>query len=179
MGGRGYALVETLVEYRRVKVGKLSQPETADYVGQPHNSGTRIVPDAGFILENEDTGRRALFLVEVDRGTERITTASKAAQAQTITHKMQQYDRYLESDELRAMYGRWGDYAGPVVLFITTTEGRIENMRQALSICNPNLHRRYRFSTLEGVRNNFLHDRWVSRDSEDLNKYQLIRGTPK
>jgi hypothetical protein len=67
-------LVQTFLEYRRRRGTQLR--ETADYVGAPETSATRIVPDGAFILENTETNRRALFLLEVDMGTERVTVRS-------------------------------------------------------------------------------------------------------
>ena len=172
----GYHLAETWVEYRRRKVGRHWLPETADYVGTPHGSQNKIVPDAAVAIEHEATGRHALFLMEVDRATERLTTLSPSAIDKTFRHKMEQYDRYLMSAELKARYKDLGNYAGPAVLVVTTTDRRVLNMRAALETCDPNLHHRYRFSTLEAARINFLHGQWLSRDSSDTNEYKLIKG---
>ena len=171
-----YSIFETLIEYRRRKVGMRWEPETADYIAAPRTSDNRLVPDAGFVLERTESGRRALFLVEVDRATERLTTTKVAARTQTISYKMQQYDRYLLSDALAAKYQYLGDYAAPVVLFITTSTARIHNIRDVLHTTDPLLHSRYRFSTLEAVRKNFLHNEWLSRDNDDSQMYQLVKG---
>jgi hypothetical protein len=173
----GYALAETYIEYRRRKLGRTWVPETADFVAKPHTSSNKIVPDAGFALEHEKTGQVALFLLEVDRATERLTTGSPEAINQTFVHKMRQYDRYLESAELRARYAALGQFVGPVILTVTTTPGRVANMRQALGVCNPALHKHFRFSTMAEVQNNFLHQQWFSRDSDDARLHKLIRGT--
>jgi hypothetical protein len=173
----GYALAETYIEYRRRKLGRTWVPETADFVAKPHISSNKIVPDAGFALEHEESGRIALFLLEVDRATERLTTDSAVAVEQSFVHKMRQYDRYLESEELGARYAGLGQFVGPVVLTVTTTSQRVANMRQTLAVCNPDLHQRFRFSTMDALRNNFLHNHWLSRDSDDAREHRLIKGT--
>jgi hypothetical protein len=59
---------------------------------------------------------------------------------------------------------------------ITTSQERVENMRQTLANLDADYHQFYRFSTLAEVSQNFLHDGWLSRDCADRNTYQLIRG---
>jgi Replication-relaxation len=83
------SLVRTFIEYRRIK--GTHQRETTDYVAEPFSSETRIVPDGAFVLENSQTGRRALFLVEMDMGTERIaalTSADRRAQCASSSSSM-------------------------------------------------------------------------------------------
>jgi hypothetical protein len=55
------SMVTTFLEYRRVKRGTHLERETTDYVDKEENIYTRIVPDAAFILENIESGKRALF----------------------------------------------------------------------------------------------------------------------
>ena len=70
-----YELLGTLVEFRREKVAGRWRSETTDYVADGHDPAERIIPDTGFALRHRKTGRRALFLIEVDRGTMRLSTA--------------------------------------------------------------------------------------------------------
>ena len=174
---RGYQLVKTLVEYRRERVGRDWRKETTDYVASPPVAENKIVPDAGFVLESLDTGKRVLFLMEVDCGTERLTTTKVEAISQSFIHKLRQYDRYLHSGNARARYQRLGDFASFRLLVITTSQKRVENMRQASAPLNPDYDQFYRFSTLSDVKDNFLHSGWRSRSCADQNTYQLIKGT--
>jgi hypothetical protein len=48
--------------------------ETNDYVSEPQTSLMRIVPDGAFILKNHETDNTGLFFLEVDMGTERLTS---------------------------------------------------------------------------------------------------------
>lgn len=171
-----YQLVKTLVEYRRERANNQWRRETTDYVAKPETSENRIVPDAGFVLENTASGQRALFLIEVDCGTEQLTTLQTSAIPQTFGHKINQYDRYVASKRVTDRYKTWGDFSYFTLLVITDSESRVQNMRSALKTDNSSLYRFYRFSTLEAVTENFLHDKWLSRDRADHQPYRLIRG---
>jgi hypothetical protein len=69
------ALVKTFLEYRRLKRGERIVQETTDYVDTEESAENKIIPDAACILENTQTKRRALFFLEMDKATERITSA--------------------------------------------------------------------------------------------------------
>jgi len=171
-----YRLARTMVEYRREKIGRQWQRETTDYVDKPEIPENRIVPDAGFILENIETSKRALFLIEVDCGTEQLTTMNASVVPQTFAHKINQYDRYLASKRASKRYEAWGEFPGFVLLVITDSAARLDNMRTALRSDTEALYRFYRFSTLTEVVDGFFHENWCSRDANDQNAYGLIRG---
>lgn len=170
-----YRLVGTLVEYRREQVKGRWRRETSDYVADPPVSENRIVPDAGFALEHRGSGKRALFLIEVDRGTTRHAT-KQADEVNTMVRKFAQYDRYLASGRIRDRHPQLGQFAGFHVLIITTGDTRIENMRQAARTLNPSFHHLFRFSSLQSVRRNLLHDGYLGRDHADHTTYPLIKG---
>jgi hypothetical protein len=88
------AIIQTFLEYRRIKRGNQIINETMDYVDSVESSENKIIPDAAFILENTTTNRRALFFLEMDMATERIITASPGKQT-NLYRKFFQYDRYL------------------------------------------------------------------------------------
>lgn len=169
------AVAETFIEHRQQKLGHSWQPETADYVAEDRAPANRIIPDAGFILENVESGRRALFLMEIDMGTERITSKLPHGQRFSVHHKMTQYDRYLQSGRFQEKYEPWGMFSYFTLLFITSTEKRLENMREAMSNLPPSLHAYYRFNTLDVVLTEFFNDRWRARAIQDDNRYRLIK----
>ncbi|MEO1639885.1 MAG: replication-relaxation family protein [Pseudomonadota bacterium] len=171
-----YELLGTLVEYRREKIGTRWRKETTDYVAAGANPSDKIIPDAGFALQHRKSGRQALFLIEVDRGTERLTTTQSDAEIATFTGKLAQYDRYLASGRAEDRFPQLGQFAGFHVLVVTTSDARIENMRRAAQTLPANFHHLYRFSTLERVSQNFLHDGWLNRDHADQTSHQLIKG---
>lgn len=172
-----YRLAGTLVEYRREKRGTRWQKETTDYVAQPMISENKIVPDAGFAVEHIASGKRALFLIEVDCGTTRLTTNQTEPTVATFTKKLAQYDRYLASGHIAKRHPRLGTFNGFHLLTITTSNQRVANMRAAAAGLSLDFHQFYRFSTLNAVRQNLLHDGWLSRDHADHNTYKLIKGT--
>lgn len=172
-----YRLVKTLVEYRREKHGREWRAETTDYVADPPIAENKIVPDAGFVLESTETGRRALFLIEIDCGTERLTTGKVDAISRSFVHKLRQYDRYIYSGRVKARYKHLGDFSNFRLLVVTTSQNRIENMRRASTSLEADCDQFYRFATLEETTTNFLHAGWKSRSVADQKSYQLIKGT--
>lgn len=173
---RDYVRVGTLVEYRREKIGQRWRAETTDYVANPAISANKIVPDAGFVIAHRTSGKRALFLIEVDCGTTQLTSFLPDADVKSFVHKLAQYDRYLVGGRARARFAHLGDFTGFHVLVITTSDARIANMRKAAQALPADFHRFYRFSTLNTVRQKFLHDGWLSRDHADHKTYPLIKG---
>lgn len=172
-----YELIGTLVEYRRQKHGNRWRKETTDSVADSSDPADKIIPDAGFAVRHRASGKRALFLIEVDRGTERLTTSQSDADIATFSAKLAQYDRYLASGRIKARYPHLGAFSGFHVLVITTSDLRIANMRKAAQDLPASFHPYYRFSTLDTVRHKFLHDGWQSRDHADFKTYPLIKGT--
>lgn len=171
-----YVRVATLVEYRREKIGRRWQTETTDYVANPETSLNKIVPDAGFVIENRASGKRALFLIEVDCGTTQLMSFQPDADVKTFINKLEQYDRYLASGRAAQRYARLGAFTGFHVLIVTSSKARIANMRKADRALPTSFHPYYRFSTLDTVRQKFLHDGWLSRDHADHRTYKLIKG---
>lgn len=172
-----YRLTGTLVEYRREKIGARWQKETTDYVAEPFVSENKIVPDAGFAVEHIDSGKRALFLIEVDCGTTRLTTKQADTNVATFVGKLAQYDRYLAGGRIANRHPALGTFNGFHLLVVTTKDQRVANMRAAAAELSPDFHQFYRFSTLNAVRHNLLHDGWLSRDHADHTTHQLIKGS--
>ena len=174
---RDYKRVGTLVEYRREKIGRRWRTETTDYIGDPTTASNKIVPDAGFVIEHYASGKRALFLIEVDCGTTQLMSFQPDAEVQTFINKLALYDRYLASGRAAERYERLGVFSGFHVLIVTSSQARLTNMRKAARALSASFHPFYRFSTLDIVRQKFLHDGWLSRDHADNKTYSLIKGT--
>jgi Replication-relaxation len=166
-------LVRTFIEYRRVKGTYVR--ETTDYVSEVKSSETRIVPDGAFVLGNLDTGRRGLFLVEMDMGTERIVARSSQDKRATIRLKFEQYDRYLTSGRFADAYKAYGDFRAFTLLFVTYGAERVENIRRASSDLPFRLHPYYRLTTYEQGVTDFLGMVWKSRDAADTVTHPLVQ----
>jgi hypothetical protein len=169
------ALVQTFLEYRRRKRGERIVPETSDYVDAEESGENKIIPDAAYILENRETRRRALFFVEMDMGTERITTAF-IGNKQTVLHqKFSQYDRYLKSFRYTKTYAEYGEFRSFTLLFVTLQEARIENTRRELLDLPQELAGYYRLTTFDEAMGDFLGAIWKSWLATDAARYALVR----
>ena len=171
------AMVKSFIEYRRIKRGNHITKETADYIGEEETAENRIIPDASFIIENRETGRRALFLIEMDMATERIIDRISFENRSSLHRKMAQYDRYLEGGRFAKTYAPYGKFRSFTLLFITLNWQRIENIREELQDLSETLADYYRFTTLDMALEDLFGKIWKSRLFTDGAYYQLVRGS--
>jgi hypothetical protein len=165
-------IIRTFLEYRRVP--KTYVRETTDYVTDAQTPENRIVPDGVFVLENRETARRGLFFLEMDMGTERITAPSSQDKWATIVGKFEQYDRYLQSGRFVSTYSELGEFTSFLLLFVTMSADRVDNIRQAASSLPPQLHPYYRLGVFSKVSEDVLGPVWLSRDPSDMLTYALV-----
>ena len=171
------SMVATFLEYRRVKRGTRVEKETTDYVDKEENSYTRIIPDAAFILENIESGKRALFFLEMDMGTEAVVSQITRDKRISLFYKLSQYDRYLEGMRYRQTYSGFGDFRFFTLLFVTLGEERIENIRREMQRLPSELSEYYRLTTYERAMGDFFSPIWKSRLLTDTGTYGLVRET--
>ena len=169
-------LVKTFVEYRRVKRGNRIARETTDFVQDPEISENRIIPDGAFVLENVETGRRALFFIEMDMATGRIVTKISTDTRLTLRFKFEQYDRYLQSRKFVQTYANYGTFTNFTLLFVTLKQERVDNIRQAVSDLPSEFAAFYRLAVFEAVIADFLGEVWQSRLATDERRYRLTRN---
>jgi hypothetical protein len=144
-------------------------------VDSEESGENKIIPDAAYILENRETKRRALFFLEMDMGTERITTAF-VGNKQTVLHqKFSQYDRYLKSFRYTNTYQEYGEFRSFTMLFVTIQDARIENIRGELADLPQELAGYYRLTTFDEAMGDFLGSIWKSRLATDSATYALVR----
>ena len=169
------SIVKNFLDYRRVKRGERIVQETTDYVDSDECPENKIIPDAAYILENRETKRRALFFLEMDMGSERITS-SYTSPNQTVLHqKFSQYDRYLKSFRYTKTYAPYGEFRSFTLLFVTLQEARIENIRGEFKDLPQDLARYYRLTTFDKAMGDFLGAIWKSRLMSDTATYPLVR----
>jgi hypothetical protein len=169
------SLLKTFLDYRRLKRGERIVQETTDYVDAEESAENKIIPDAACILENTTSKRRALFFLEMDMATERITT-SFIGNKQTVLHqKFSQYDRYLKSFRYTKTYAEYGDFRSFTLLFVTLQETRVENTRRELQDLPQDLSVYYRLTTFNEAMGDFLSAIWKSRLLSDTTIYPLVR----
>jgi hypothetical protein len=169
-------LIKTLLEYKRVRRNGRLARETTDFVDSQEIPENRIIPDGAFILENVETGRRALFFVEMDMATERVVTHISHDRKMTLRFKFEQYDRYLQGGRFANTYAPYGQFGNFTLLFVTYGAERIENIRQALADLPEELHAFYRFAEFERATADLLGPVWVSRCPTDGQWYRLTRN---
>ena len=114
-----------------------------------------------------------MFFIETDRGTERLTSGSDGSYS--IIEKFKLYERYLSGGRFAKTYAGDGDFKFFTLLFVTTSEARIENARQACSRLNANFHPYFKFATLEAAKDNFFTPIWLSRDASNDRRSALIK----
>jgi hypothetical protein len=127
-------------------------------------------PDAVFALRK--VGLSALFCLEIDRGTEVVSNSDKG-----VLKACRFYTRYL----LSGGYQRYGAdfgcevFKGFRTLIITTSEARLQNIRQAVTAL-PVMDKAKRFIWLalyEEIAETILNKVWRSSDILDATKYQI------
>jgi hypothetical protein len=168
-------IVQTFLEYKRVKRGNQIINETLDYVAAEETGETKIIPDAAFILENIESNRRALFFVEMDMATERIITLSRTSQQTSLKRKFSQYDRYLRSSRYAQKYKQYGDFGYFTMLFVTFGEERVQHIRTETRDLATELDDYYRLTTFDKAMHDFLAGNWLSRALTDTTVYPLVR----
>ena len=169
------AIVKTFLEYRRIKRSDRIVQETTDYVDTEESAENKIIPDAAFILENRTSKRRALFFVEMDMATERITTSFIGNKQTVLHHKFSQYDRYLNSMRYAQKYKDFGGFGYFTLLFVTFGEERIQNIRTEMRDLSEELADYCRLTTFDKAMDDFLAGNWQSRALSDTTVYPLVR----
>ena len=127
-------------------------------------------PDGVFALIK--SGMAALFFLEIDRGTEVVGNDSKG-----VLKACRFYLNYLLSDG----YQRYSqDFACPRfrgfrTLFITTSEARIQNIRQAVAgLGFPEKATKFLWLATQGqVQDTIFEDIWRSADPADSTRYRI------
>ena len=131
-------------------------------------------PDGVFALQKE--GTPALFFVEIDRGTEVLTNEDKG-----FLKTIRFYLNYLIDEEQRYQRYREDFNSEPFqafrVLFVTTAEKRVENMRQSVSKLGFHRLQAKRFiwlATFDQITSETVFEAiWRSADVEDERRYGI------
>ena len=79
--------------------------------------------------------------------------------------------RYMQT------YAAYGEFRYFTMLFVTTTDERVESIRRGMSDLPSEFANHYRFTTFNEAMTDFLSSIWKSRAPEDSKLYALIRET--
>ncbi|MFH1851074.1 MAG: replication-relaxation family protein [Candidatus Neomarinimicrobiota bacterium] len=126
-------LVEFIPEYQKMSISPAINGSDSDmgYRGDANGKG-HIIPDGVMCLENPSRQKQALFFVEVDLGSEKITTTQK--DQYSLSEKMLVYREWLHEKrfEKYCEYFKY-DFKGFRVLVIMNNESRIQKIRKVLT----------------------------------------------
>lgn len=145
-----------------------------DFICDTHNQSAIIyhTPDAVFALEKD--GKAALFFLEMDRGTEALTNPEKGF-LKCLHFYLNywvggKYQRYSEDFRCEA-------FRNFRTLFVTTSQARVDNMRQAAKDVNiePSQVKRFIWLTADDrlARDSMFQSIWQSADIADNNYYKI------
>jgi Replication-relaxation len=128
-------------------------------------------PDGVFALERD--GKQALFFLEIDRGTEVVSDPEKG-----VLKSVRFYANYLLDGKYQRYALDFGVSAfhGFRSLYVTTTDTRVANIRQAAtSLSVPVKTRRFTWITTNDklTQSTIFTPIWHSLDSTDESKYQI------
>ena len=162
-----------------VKRGHHGSRETTDFVADAMVSENKIVPDAAFILENLGINKRRLYFLEMDMGSEQIISHRAHESRVTLRHKFLQYDRYLQNKRFAQTYSAYGEYSFFIMLFVTLSRERLENIRRELADLPADLAPFYRLTTFDDAMADFFSPVWKSRALSDTTLYPLVQESAK
>lgn len=130
-------------------------------------------PDGVFALER--AGKSALFFLEIDRGTEVVSDKTSG-----VLKTMGFYAQNLLDGKYKRYAKDFGnrDFNGFRVLFVTTTDVRVSNIRNACDKLDvdPRTKQFLWMTTIEKVSpESIFGEIWRSADSTDTNQYRILR----
>jgi hypothetical protein len=169
----GLKLLGFIPEYlgSRTSAGGLIK-HIKDYVCDIERANEKFnhTPDAVFALEKN--GVQALFFLEIDRGTEVVSNAEKG-----VLKACRFYLNYLVAGGYQRYSKDFGcsDFKGFRALFITTSENRLHNIRQAVTEL-PVFDKAKKFIWLAihpEIADTISDKVWRSADLSDTTKYQI------
>jgi DNA-binding MarR family transcriptional regulator len=170
-------LLGAIADTERSAAGPAVQPRAAlaETVAFDGERGERLlhVPDLAFALRRD--GRQALFLVEVDRGTEVVGDPKRG-----VGRFVRFYLRALLTGGFQGLGARFGGetgFKGFRVLVVTTSKARVESIRARWGTLpvEPEVAKKFIWlSTSEAIcSSRLLEHEWVSLDHRDEQRYVI------
>ena len=167
-------IARVFLEYNRRTMGSRVVCETTDFLDSGIDTNTRIVPDAAFVVRSSKTEAKMLFFVELDMGTEGIVSRIEANADRSLVNKFEKYEYYLGGQKYADKYREWGDFDCFILLFVTTTAARVDNIRGKLKGLDEDFDEYFLFNTIESVKDNFFRKDWKSRSISDNTLYSVL-----
>ena len=161
-------LVEFIPEYKKMSI----RPSKNENKGYDGNEDKHIIPDGVMCMENPSRKKRALFFIEVDLGSEKITTTKK--DQYSLLKKMLVYREWLKEKNHRA-YCKYFDYdfKGFRVLVIMNNQTRIKKLRDELT--KKNIKKFIYFAEQSAIMPQAIFEYiWCKTDVADKRSYSII-----
>lgn len=123
------SILEARFDFRQAEFAGVRRCETTDFLTQPKDENKKIIPDASLVVERADNSKALIFL-ECDMGTENI--CEHRGSGETIEGKLESYRLYFQSKGFVSRYKAFGQFASFLVMFATTSERRVQAIRERL-----------------------------------------------
>ena len=169
-----FEIVNVFLDHKRIKTENGFESETSDFILGKKEDDIKINPDGTIILKSNKTKEVYLLLVEMDMGTETIVSEIIGKETNSLYRRMRNYDIYLENHNYADKYKKYGDFDQFFLLFITTSEKRVEALRRKFASLSDDLHDYYFFNVYDNVKNNFFCKTWKTRSVKDTNLHELL-----
>ncbi|MBN4081379.1 replication-relaxation family protein [Caldithrix abyssi] len=131
-----------------------------------------IIPDAVICLENKQTKKRALFMLELDMGSQKLQSGDPGCYS--VLKKLMLYKQYLDSQGFER-YNEMFKYQfrGFRVLTVMNNPRRIQITRRELT--NNGIHRFIWFTEMNRINTNTLFEKiWMRTNVGDDNRYSIL-----
>lgn len=172
-------LVEFIPEYKKMSI----RPKNNEHKGYDGSEDKEeawdklttkkhIIPDGVMCMENPSRQKRALFFIEVDLGSEKITTTKK--DQYSLMKKMLVYREWLR-EKNHSPYCKYFDYdfKGFRVLVIMNNQTRIRKLRKEL--CKNNIRKFIYITEQTEIKSeSILKHIWQIPGTDNKNGYSII-----
>ncbi len=166
-------LIDFLPEYKgKVENGKINRLVEQEVLIADGMEKTTLIPDAVICLENMENSKKGLFYLEVDLGTEKITTGNK--KDYSLMKKMLVYKEYVKDEK----YKKYNDiynytFKGVRVLSVMDSSTRIRSLRRELF--NKGIKKFIWLTESSEISTSTVFSKiWLMANIEDNNKHSII-----
>ncbi len=166
-------LIDFIPEYKgKIEKGKIKRLVEQEVLLPDGIGKTTLIPDAVICLENERTKKKGLFYLEVDLGTEKITTGNK--DDYSLLKKMMVYKEYVKSKKYKKYNDVYNyDFNGIRVLSVMDSSTRIRSLRRELF--NKGIKKFIWLTESSEISTSTVFSKiWLMANIEDSNKYSII-----
>ena len=170
-------LVEFIPEYRGVRrndgrPGRVVEDSVA--VREGFGEQAILIPDAVVCLENITTGKRALFFLEVDLGSEKLIAEGRGKYS--VMKKMLLYREYLNNRGFERYSNLFRfRFKGFRVLTVMNNSQRMQRLRKEL--IQRGVRRFVWLAEVSTINKQTLFEKvWLALDAEDNERHSILHG---